>query len=181
MVTARGEGGLLHRGWKVSIDYHFTHSASLRRTPSLTADGFRLQLVCADSKMSSSSLPPDLTAWIYLPVLPRWRRQTYHSLALRKSGISQYAGTFLDMRRATESRSFAWLSITPDDLPAFEKFVTKSPSRTAMLRHLFFTPALPAYSDNACTRFERRADRRRNDEACSSSIERLFTALKPPR
>lgn len=107
-------------------------------TLSLTADGFRLQLVGADSKMSSNSLPPDLTAWVYLPVLPSWRRQTYHSLALQKIGISQYAGTFLDMRRAIESRTFAWLSITLDDLPMFEKFVTGSPSRKAMLRHPIF-------------------------------------------
>ena len=113
MATAREKGGLLHRRWQVGIDCHFT-SATLRRTPSLTADGSWLQLVSADSKMSPNSLPPNLTAWIYLTVLPRWRRQTYRFLALQKIGISQYAGTFLDMRRAIESRTFAWLSITPD-------------------------------------------------------------------
>lgn len=48
-----------------------------------------------------------------------------------------------------------------------------------MFRHLSFQPVLPAYSDNACTRSERREDRRRNDEAFFASLERLFAALPP--
>lgn len=61
----------------------------------------------------------------------------------------------------------------------FERVVTRCPSRQALLRHLTFQPVLPAYSKKAYARFERRADRRRNDEAFSVAMVKLFAALKP--
>ena len=61
----------------------------------------------------------------------------------------------------------------------FERVMTRCPSRQALLRHLTFQPVLPAYSKKAYARFERRADRRRNDEAYSAAMVKLFAVLKP--
>lgn len=96
-----------------------------------------------------------------------------------KTSISRYASTSINIRHAVEQQTFSSLEITSDDLPMLEKLVTRCPSRHALLRHLSFQPVLPAYSRKAYTRFERRADRRRNDESFSLSMEKLFAALKP--
>ena len=128
--------------------------------------------------MSLNSLPPGLTAWIisHLAELETTKAPLSH---VPKISISQYASTSLQIQHAIEQRTFSSLRITSDDLLTFERLVTRRPSRHALLRHLVFTPVLPAYSVNACTRFERRADRRRNDEAFSTSLETLFDVLKP--
>lgn len=57
--------------------------------------------------------------------------------------------------------------------------MARSQSRQALLRDLTFEPVLPAYSQNACTRFERPTDQSRNDEVFSASLMRLFAALMP--
>ena len=128
--------------------------------------------------MSLNSLPAELTACI-ISHLAEPETTDPSPPATSKTTISHYASTCLKIKHAVEQRTFSSLRITSEDLPTFERLVTRCPSRRTLLRNLTFQPVLPAHSEKAYTRFERLADRRRNDEAFSASLERLFVALKP--
>lgn len=128
--------------------------------------------------MSLDKLPSELTAWI-ISYLAELETTNPSPPARSKTTISHYASTSINIRHAAESRTFSSLRITADDLPTFERLVTRRPSRQTLLHHLTFQPVLPAYSKKAYARYERKADRRRNDEAFSASLEILFAALKP--
>lgn len=100
--------------------------------------------------MSLNELPAELTARI-VSYLAQLETTDPSSPARPKTSISQYASTSIDIRHAVEQLIFSALTITLDDLPAFEKRVTSSQCRQALLRDLMFQPVLPAYSENACT------------------------------
>lgn len=128
--------------------------------------------------MSLNDLPTQLTIQIISHLADL--EKTDPQLPTRpRTSISRYAGTSMNIRDAVEQRTFSALSITSDDLPAFEKLVTGSRSRRTLLRHLTFEPILPTYSENACARYETPTDKARNNESFSASIVRLSALLVP--
>lgn len=83
--------------------------------------------------MSFNSLPPELTAWIISNVEELEKTELPFS-GVPKINISRCASTSTNIRHAVEQRTFSSLRITSDDLPMFEKLMTRSPSRRALPR-----------------------------------------------
>jgi hypothetical protein len=129
--------------------------------------------------MSLNSLPAELTAWItsYLVELPPVTSFWTPYCASSKKGLSRYAGSSIELQHAIERDLFSKLTVTSDDLATFDELVSSCSRRKASLQELSFSPVLPAYSDSACARYERPADRERNDEAYKTAIEKLFASL----
>jgi hypothetical protein len=132
--------------------------------------------------MSLNTLPAELTAWIvlYLPeltsaVIPGHQSSTRSN----KKGLSRYAGSSIELQHAIECRLFSTLTLTSDDLETFDKLVSETYSqRKALLQEMTFTPVLPTYDDQACARYERPADHKRNNEAYQAAVRRLLTSLR---
>lgn len=95
-----------------------------------------------------------------------------------KPHISQYACTSFSIQYAVEQHLFARLSLTSDDTSAFERIVTQSPRRQALLHTISFTPVLPAYDEAACSRFERQPDQQANNEAFTAVTSTMYAALR---
>ena len=95
-----------------------------------------------------------------------------------KPHISQYACTSFSIQFAVEQHLFARLSLTSDDTSAFERIVTQSPRRQALLHTISFTPILPAYDEAACSRFERQPDQQANNEALTAVTSTMYAALR---
>jgi hypothetical protein len=92
--------------------------------------------------------------------------------------ISQYASTSFNVQHAVEQHLFSRLSIKSDDTPMFEKLITQSPRRRALLRRLSFTPVLPAYDEHTCARFERLTDQQANDGVFTIEMSRFYSAIR---
>lgn len=123
--------------------------------------------------MSLNDLPAKLTARV-ISHLAELEQSPIGS----RNGLSRHAPVSVNLQHAIERLQFSNLTITSDDIAAFEKLVSRSCSRRrALLQRLTFTPVLPAYGDNACARHERRADGACNDEAFLTAIKGLFIAL----
>lgn len=95
-----------------------------------------------------------------------------------KPHISQYACTSFSIQRAVGQHLLSRLSLTSDDTFKFERIVTQSPRRQALLHTISFTPILPAYDEVACSRFERRPDQQANNEALTAVMSTPYAALR---
>ncbi|KAK6002289.1 hypothetical protein QM012_001927 [Aureobasidium pullulans] len=71
------------------------------------------------------------------------------------------------------------MSFSNDDLDKVKSILLDSPYtyRRTAIRRVDFSINLPAYDDDACGRFERRADRHINDKAFSKAMADLFSIL----
>lgn len=100
-------------------------------------------------------------------------------LAVKQKQLTPYATISQAWQRAVEQHTFSHLSFSSDELDRFGSAVVESPSthRRTAVRRVDFGVRLPDYDDDACGRFERRADRQINDEAFSKALARLFTLL----
>jgi len=125
--------------------------------------------------MSLHDLPPELTARVleYLA-----QQEVVLDRVESKPHISQYACTSSSIQCAVEQHLFSRLSLNSDDTSAFERSVTRSPRRQALLRTVSFTPILPVYNEIACSRFERQADQQANNEALTAATSTLYAALR---
>lgn len=125
--------------------------------------------------MSLHDLPPELTARVleYLA-----QQEVVLDRVESKPHISQYACTSSSIQCAVEQHLFSRLSLNSDDTSAFERSVSRSPRRQALLRTVSFTPILPVYNEIACSRFERQADQQANNEALTAATSTLYAALR---
>lgn len=76
---------------------------------------------------------------------------------------------------AIEKQSFSVLYLKSTELDAFQQIVTGH--RRRFLQSLRYTIILPEYSLEACTQFEREADRQINNVAFTTAIYKLFQIL----
>jgi hypothetical protein len=125
--------------------------------------------------MPLHTLPPELMDRVlfYLAQL-----ETSSDYIRPSPHIGQYASTSFSIQHAVEQHLFSRLSIKSDDTPMFEKLITQSPRRRALLRRLSFTPVLPAYDEHACARFERLADQQANDGGFATEMSRFYSAIR---
>ena len=84
--------------------------------------------------MSLHDLPPELTARMleYLA-----QQELVLKVVESKPHINQYACTSFIFQCAVEQHLFSPLSLTSDDTSAFERIVTQSPRRQALLHIVF--------------------------------------------
>jgi len=125
--------------------------------------------------MSLYDLPPELTARVLEHLA---QQESVLDRVGSKPHISQHACTSFKIQYAVGQHLFSRLSLTSDDTSAFERIVTGSPRRQALLRTLSFTPSLPAYNKIACSRFERQSDQQANNEALVAATSRLYAVLR---
>jgi hypothetical protein len=125
--------------------------------------------------MSLHDLPPELTARVLEHLA---QQESVLDRVGSKPHIGQYACTSFNIQYAVEQHLFSQLSLTSDDISAFERIVTRSPRRQALLHALSFTPILPAYNEIACSRFERQPDQQANNEALTATTSTLYAALR---
>jgi hypothetical protein len=125
--------------------------------------------------MSLYDLPPELTARVLEHLA---QQESVLDRAGSKPHIGQYACTSFNIQYADEQHLFSRLSLTSDDISAFERIITGSPRTQALLHTLSFTPILPAYNEIACSRFERQPDQQANNEALTATTSTLYAALR---
>ena len=77
---------------------------------------------------------------------------------------------------AIERQSFSVINLKSTDLHIFQQAVTGH--RRRFLESLRYTIILPAYSEEACTQFERDADRQINSAAFTTALYGLFQILQ---
>ncbi|KAH7346687.1 hypothetical protein BKA65DRAFT_551587 [Rhexocercosporidium sp. MPI-PUGE-AT-0058] len=77
---------------------------------------------------------------------------------------------------AFERQSFSQIHLKSSGLDAFRQVITGQ--RRRFVRWIFYTILLPAYTPEACTQFEREADRQLNNAAFTVAISELFQLLQ---
>jgi hypothetical protein len=127
--------------------------------------------------MSFHDMPSELTA-IVLEYLAQQEPARWRQSIGFKAHISQYASTSFSVQCAVENHLFSRLLVESDESAVFEELVVRSSRRRSLLHSVAFTPILPGYDEVACSRFERSPGQQADDEALTTAMSTLYTALR---